>query len=342
MNDNGTDATILMPEGASTIATHVDALYYDIFWISLVSFVLIVGTMAYFALRFRRQTGVRSRPPGRHTGLQLLWVFGPLILLGYMFHQGFDTYMTMAIAPETSVNIRVRARSNFVWEFEHPNGAVETATVQVPVHQPVRMIMSSVGTTAQPPVLHSLLVPAFRVQRDIVPGMYTSLWFEATREGDQTLYCGEYCGIGHSTMRADLHVVSGEAYAAFLSGGAPCPDQYQEDWAWGEALFASNGCGACHNAEAGAPDTVGPNLANVFGTNQPLEDGTERMADAEYIASSLTDPAADIVRGFTSAAMPAFSSLSQRETRALTAYLGHISEGQEISSVECGAAAGEQ
>lgn len=339
--ENGYDATIQLPEGASTLAPHVDALYYDIYWISVVFFVAIVAAMVWFGWKFRRRKGVSSKPPGHHTALELFWTFSPLILLAYMFHQGFDGYMNMVIAPENSINIRVRAYK-WRWEFEQPNGMVE-GELRVPVHQPVRVIMGSVPNGPRPEdgaVLHSFFVPAFRIKRDVIPGMYTSMWFEATREGRFQIYCTEYCGTGHSRMLSSVEVMSQDAYDQYLERGPSCPDNFQEDWQWGEQLFASNGCPACHNVDASLGNSVGPNLANVAGTSQPLEGGEEHVADAEYLRESIMQPQAKIVRSFTSAAMPAFN-LPQSQLDALVAYLAHLSsEGGSIEvTPQCGAAA---
>ena len=49
-------------------------------------------------------------------------------------------------------------------------------------------------------VIHSFYVPAFRVKQDVLPGRYTSLWFEPTQVGRYHLFCAEYCGTNHSTM----------------------------------------------------------------------------------------------------------------------------------------------
>jgi len=331
-----------MPEGASTLAPHVDALYYDIFWMSVVFFVGIVGAMVWFAFRFRRRRGVKSKQPGHHVALEIFWTFTPLLLLGYMFHQGFEGFMMMATPPATSINVRVRA-SQWRWEFEQPNGQID-GELFVPEHRPVRMIMSSVPRSAAPSdgaVLHSFFVPAFRVKRDVVPGMYTSLWFEATRQGDYQIYCSEYCGEGHSRMLSTVHVLTQQAYDEYLSGGAACPDEFQEDWQWGQQLFTNNGCVACHAVEPGASPTVGPNLSGVAGTTQPLEGGGEAMADAEYLRRSLTNPSDDIVRGFTGAAMPPFN-MSQRSMDALVSYVAHLSPAAGSSmavSQHCGGAA---
>lgn len=352
MNEQGYDATVQMPEGASTLAPLVDSLYYDIYWISVFFFVAIVGAMVWFAWRFRRRKGVTSKPPGHHNALELFWTFSPLILLAYMFHQGFTGFMTMAIPPENAINIRARAYK-WRWEFEQPNGLLDSE-LRVPLGQPVRMIMSSVPNGPNPEdaaVLHSFFVPAFRVKRDVVPGMYTSLWFEATRvpgqEADDQgvianydIFCTEYCGTGHSRMLSHVLVMEREAYDSYLQDGPQCPPGIESDWEWGQQLFSSNGCTACHNVEASAGVLVGPNLANVAGTEQPLEGGASHLADIQYLRDSILHPQQDIVEGFTSAAMPPYN-IANRPLDALISYLAHLSSSGDSIEVDqhCGAAA---
>ena len=53
-------------------------------------------------------------------------------------------------------------------------------------------------------VIHSFFVPAFRVKADVLPGRYTSIWFEANKTGTFTLFCAEYCGAEHSLMDGQL------------------------------------------------------------------------------------------------------------------------------------------
>ena len=55
-------------------------------------------------------------------------------------------------------------------------------------------------------VIHSMFIPAFRVKRDVVPGRYAALWFNATRTGAFPLTCAEYCGTSHSDMKGTVFV----------------------------------------------------------------------------------------------------------------------------------------
>lgn len=357
MDEQGLDATIQMPEQASTLAPMVDSLYYDIYWISVAFFVAIVGAMVLFAWRFRRQKGVKSKPPGHHNALELFWTFSPLILLAYMFHEGFVGFMFMSVPPPNSINVRVEA-FQWGWRFQQPNGVVESE-LWVPQGRPVRLIMGSVprGTEAgQGAVLHSFFVPALRVKRDVVPGMYTSLWFEPTRLGVYDIFCTEYCGVGapaegatftdedlrangrptaaagHAGMLSRLHVVSPDEYEAHLREGLDIPPQYDRDFAaWGADLFTQNACNACHVTTAGAPSTVGPNLANVAGYPQPIQGGTPVVADIEYLRQSLREPQSQIVEGFGAASMPSFAALGELKIDALAAYIGSLSDqGQPV------------
>jgi cytochrome c oxidase subunit 2 len=352
------EATVQLPEQASTLAPLVDKVYYEIYWVSVVSFILIVGAMCLFAWRYRRRKGVASKPPGHHNALELFWTFSPLIVLAYFFHQGFDGFMYMSVPPPNSVNIRVTAYK-WRWVFEQPNGMQE-GELTVPANRPVRLIMGSApnppggrcndhdqcegglceaGVCQDAAVLHSFFVPAFRVKRDVVPGMFTSLWFEATREGDFQVYCTEYCGTGHSAMLSRAHVLSECEYDRYLAVGPQRPAEYTTDVEWGQSLFTNNGCPACHNIDAAQGAGVGPNLANVAGYPQPLEEGGSPVADTEYLRTSLREPQAQIVRGFTSAAMPSFAGLPQSQTNALIAYVASLSDRADTIQLE-GAEAG--
>jgi cytochrome c oxidase subunit 2 len=363
MEEQPLDATIQMPAQASTLAPMVDDLYYFIYWVSVVSFVLIVGAMVYFAWRFRRRKGVKSKPPGHHTALELLWTFSPLIVLAYMFHQGFQGFMFMSVPPPNSINVRVEAYQ-WGWRFFHPGAESSDNELTVPINRPVRLIMASMPKGPNPgegAVIHSFFVPALRVKRDVVPGMYSSLWFEATRLGTFDIFCTEYCGVGapaegavidpnslgtrdeqgrwrpsaaagHAGMLSRLRVVSQQDYDEYRRALDNIPSSYNNDYvAWGRDLFSANGCPACHVVAPGAPATVGPNLSNVAGYPQELTNGQSPVADLDYLRESIREPAAAIVAGYANAAMPSFAGLGEAKIDALAAYIASLSDrGQDV------------
>jgi cytochrome c oxidase subunit 2 len=332
-----TTPSFQLPAQLSTIAPEIDWLYDFISIISLIFFVGIVGAMVYFMVKYRRRPGVKSEPTGHHNTLELFWTFSPLILLFMMFHWGFQTYISASVAPDDSLNIRVRA-SQWIWNFEHPNGVSETGEVHVPAGRPVRMILSSDD------VLHSFFVPDFRVKRDAVPGMFTSLWFQAIIPNDENgepiqpndahilydsqVFCTEYCGTSHSAMLATLHVMTQTDYDAFLAVGPQCtggtgPDgacNETEMVAWGQQNFQRIGCTTCHHVDQGGLASPGPNLFGIAGTQVALEGGATATADAEYLEHSIREPQAQIVSGFTGVQMSHFR-LGDAQIRSLVAYI---------------------
>ncbi len=65
----------------------------------------------------------------------------------------------------------------WMWKFAYPSGAQSIAQLYVPAGRPVRLLMTSRD------VIHSFFVPEFRVKQDVIPGRYTTVWFEAVAPG---------------------------------------------------------------------------------------------------------------------------------------------------------------
>ena len=55
--------------------------------------------------------------------------------------------------------------------------------------------------------------------RSMLPGRYTSLWFQATKTGTYHIFCGQYWGASHAQMIGWVYVME-PSDAAWLSGGA--------------------------------------------------------------------------------------------------------------------------
>lgn len=310
-----TAPTIQLPMGNSTIAGQVDSMYYLIYWISVVFFVGIVGAMVVFLVKYRRRGNEKGAPTGHNTALEVFWTFSPLIILVFLFHQGFKGYLFGLRAPENAIEIRVRA-SQWKWEFEYPGGMRQNSELRVPVGTPIKLIMSSDD------VIHSFYVPEFRIKRDVVPGMYSTVWFEAINEGEYTIFCTEFCGTSHAAMLGTARVVSREAYDRFLAEGVG-PREGETPEQWGERLFSENACNSCHSRD-GAP-APGPTFKGLFGRTEQLEGGASVTVDENYLRESILQPQAKIVRGFSTVVMPTYAAtLRDRQLDALIAYIKTI------------------
>jgi cytochrome c oxidase subunit 2 len=172
-------------------------------------------------------------------------------------------------------------------------------------------------------VIHSFYIPAFRIRMDAIPGRYTHTWFEATKPGTYHLFCAEYCGTQHSGMIGSVVVMEPAEYQAWLSAGAGEIAAASPEAA-GAALFEGMGCATCHRQVTGA---LGPSLAGLVGSTVKLQDGSEVVADENYVRESIVNPRARIVAGFQPV-MPTFQGLlTEQQILQLIQYIRSLSKG---------------
>ena len=302
----------LFPEGASTIAGEVDALYFFLVGLSVVMSVLIATLVVTFAVKFRRrhadQVGAQV-----HGGLvlEIAWTVVPFLITLVIFFWGAKVYFVMASAPAETLNIYVVGKQ-WMWKVQHTTGQREINQLHVPVGRPVKLIMTSED------VIHNFSIPAMRVKADVIPGRFVQMWFEPTKPGTYRIFCAEYCGTDHSDMTGQVIVMEPNAYQTWLSGGAVEGSLAST----GEKLFAELACNTCHR-----PDSRGrgPVLDNLFGQPVQLHDGSVVTADESYLRESILQPAAKITAGFQPV-MPAFQGLvSEEQLLALIEYIKSLS-----------------
>ncbi len=308
-----------LPEAASTMAPKIDSLFTFVNVVSGILLVGVVAAMLWFMYRYRRQDPVERPSPVKESKLlEISWIVIPTILVLLVFNWGFKSFVAQKTIPDNAYEIRVQARS-WGWSFEYPNG-VTTDTLYVPADEPVKTTMSSQD------VIHSFYVPAFRVKQDVLPNRYTSVWFEATKEGTYDLFCTEYCGRNHSEMDAEVKVVSRARFDEWLeSAGTPDDIPLPE---LGEKLYTQQGCQGCHSLDGS--DMVGPTWKGLYGkTDHQMADGSTVTADANYLRESILQSGAKVVEGYQNV-MPSYASLSEREVTGLVEFIKEQSD-KEVS-----------
>ncbi|MGV8039441.1 MAG: cytochrome c oxidase subunit II [Thermoanaerobaculaceae bacterium] len=300
-----------MPPPASTTAGEVDALFHFILWLSAFFFALIVGLGVLFVVRFHRRRAATPEPSASHnTALELTWTIIPLILVVVIFGWGFKVFLDMNTVPADAYEVQVTGQK-WKWLFTYPSGHVDE-NLHVPINRPVRLVMTSED------VIHSFFVPAFRVKRDVVPGRYSKLWFEANRAGQFDIFCAEYCGSSHSDMIAKVIVHPEGEFEAWLEKEANVLSKLPPAEA-GERLYKIRGCAQCHSVDGAAG--IGPTLKGLFGEAVPLTGGGTAVADENYLRESILEPQATVVAGFQPV-MPTYKGrLSDAEITAIIAYI---------------------
>ena len=289
----------LFPEQASTIAPEVDHLLYYLLTVSVFFTLLIFGAIFYFAIRYRRRSD-QELPQVIHGGLtlEILWSVIPFGLTMVMFTWGASIFFTESRPPAGALQIYAVGKQ-WMWKLQHMEGQREINELHIPMGRPVRLTMTSED------VIHSFFVPAFRTKEDVVPGRYSTTWFQPTKPGKYHLFCAEYCGTRHSGMIGWVYVMEPRDYENWLSGGASSGSLADE----GGKLFESLACSNCHK-----PDGSGrcPTLVGLFGKTVQLSSGATVKADEAYIRESILQPTAKIVAGYQPL-MPTFQGLVTEE-----------------------------
>ncbi len=308
-----------LPEHASTFAWRTDALYLVLVTLSAIFTIPIVFLIIYFGVKYRRGSpAARERSHTKHS-LEWFLIGGLLFLVLPVFGWSANEYFNMFRPPAGTLDIYVVGRQ-WMWKFQHPGGQREINQLHVPIGRPVKLLMTSED------VIHSLYVPAFRVKHDVLPGRYTSLWFQATKTGTYHLFCAEYCGAEHSEMVGQVIVMEQADYQQWLTGGqaqAGGPQTPESMVEAGRLLFQQRGCASCHLADGAGP---GPSLDGVYGSQVQLDSGETVAADENYLRESILNPNAKIVARYEPI-MPAFAGqLNDEEVNQLVAYIRSLGQ----------------
>ena len=298
----------LFPTQASTVAGEVDAL--TIVWslISLVSGTIIVAAIIYFMLRYRRRSFDEVGGPELHAPMvEIVSMAIPFVVCMAMFVWGAKIFYDLERVPDDAVEYYAFGKQ-WMWKYQHPNGLREINDLTIPVDTPIKMTMTSED------VIHSFFVPAFRIKQDVLPGHYTTVWFEATKTGTYRQLCAEYCGSEHSLMGGKVHVLPKAEYERWLTEEQP---ERADPVSSGEQLFTSLSCTTCHTGDT----SRGPALHGLFGSEVQIADGETVTADESYIRESIVRPRTRIREGYA-ALMPTFEGqVNEEQLHDLVAYI---------------------
>ncbi len=296
------------PQAASVLGRQVDVLFLALLGVTGIVAVGVAVAIVAFTIRYRHGSKAdRRNPPSGVRWIEITWTATPLALFLVLFIWSSLLFAQFHRPPPQAMHIHVLAKQ-WMWRLEHENGRREIDELHVPVGQPVELVMTSQD------VIHSFFVPAFRVKQDVLPGRYTTLWFTATRAGRFDLFCAEYCGTQHATMRGDIVVMRPAQFAQWLASGPPQSDLA----ARGFELYRRLGCSGCHEPTS----TVhAPGLSGLFGETVHLSDGSTVSADEAYLRDSILLPNKQVVAGFDPV-MPSFQGqLDEDDLIALIAFI---------------------
>jgi cytochrome c oxidase subunit 2 len=180
--------------------------------------VLVTTVILYSVWQFRMRPGeeLKDGPPIHgNTRLEVFWTALPTALLLGLVSYSFVVLHENEKKPAREIQINVTAQQ-FAWSYQYPRSVTGGAPLSsydlyVPKDVSVEFNLRSKD------VIHAFWIPAFRIQEDVVPGITTHWRATADRLGSYPVVCNLLCGLGHSTMRSTVHVVSQQRFQAWLA-----------------------------------------------------------------------------------------------------------------------------
>ncbi len=298
----------LWPVWASAHALSVDQVILAFTLVTLALTVPIFIAITYFAYRYRAgRVADRTFTEERSVAIELSWMLIPFFLTLGFFFWAARLYDTSQHPPPGAMTIDAIGKQ-WMWKFQHPTGQAEINDLHVPVDTDVRINMISQD------VIHSLYVPALRIQFETLPNRYTQIWFHADRVGAYHLLCTEFCGTDHSVMGGTLSVLSEADYERWLAQSGSTGTVAEA----GGRLFSAYGCSGCHGTGA---QVRAPSLAGLYMRPVPMQEGGTVTADDAYLRDKILYPDHHLIAGYEQK-MPTYADrLSESDLLQMVAYI---------------------
>ncbi|MGH2349077.1 MAG: cytochrome c oxidase subunit II [bacterium] len=221
-----------LPPVASQQGIDVDRLFTITLIVTGIAFIIVHLALGIFAWRYadRGQPSQRAFYWHDNRTLELTWTLVPAAVLVTLISMGAVVWTRVHSAPPADAMVVDVRAVQFGWMFRYPGpdgqfgragtehvkpdtnpfgvdpadpaGAddIVTRELHIVLREPVQVRMTSHD------VIHSFFLPNFRVKQDVVPGMFTTVWFVPTASGKFEIACAELCGVGHYIMRNTVTV----------------------------------------------------------------------------------------------------------------------------------------
>jgi cytochrome c oxidase subunit II len=209
-------------EGISPQSQDVHQLYTVIMVLAAPVFLAVEAALIWCVVRYRKRDETPApQTVGRGRSLGIFFAI-PAVIVAVLFPFGEATLRQLQTEPTPLVKIQVEG-FQWEWTFLYLNEGIfvsgttasdtapqQPAQMYLPVDQTVEIDLTSRD------VIHSFFVPDLLFKRDAIPGRTTSFTFTPTELGVFHAQCAEFCGLWHSRMTFDVHVVSPADYQAWI------------------------------------------------------------------------------------------------------------------------------
>jgi cytochrome c oxidase subunit 2 len=222
---------IRLQDSATPVMDDITHFHTFVMYIISAITILVLALLVIVVVKFNARANPTPSKTTHHTLLEVAWTLLPVLILLAIAVPSFKLLFLQLNTPPADITVKATGKQWF-WSYAYPdNGkfefdslmvqekdlkpgqprllAVDNAMV-VPVNKTIRV------QTTGADVIHSFAVPAFGIKIDAVPGRLNETWFKATKEGIYYGQCSELCGKDHAFMPIEVHVVSEQAFTAWV------------------------------------------------------------------------------------------------------------------------------
>ncbi len=210
-----------------------DIVWFHTYLLYLIAAIalFVLALLVIVIIRFNARANPIPSRTTHNTTIEVLWTVVPVLILVTVAVPSFRLLFYELKVPPADLTVKVTGKQWF-WSYAYPDQKFEFDSIMlqdkdrkpnqprllsvdnemvVPVNKVVRVQV--IGAD----VIYSFSVPSFGIKIDAVPGRLNETWFKAEREGMYYGQCSQLCGRDHAFMPIAVHVVSEQAYSAWLA-----------------------------------------------------------------------------------------------------------------------------
>jgi cytochrome c oxidase subunit 2 len=188
-----------------------------VYWpIAIAVFAIVVILLGVVVIRFRHRPGRAVSRRSEATRAELAYVLALAVVVGVLLSVTYPAESRIDRLAATPGLRIVATASDWNWRFDYPQqGVAEVGRPPAPTDLVVPVDATIEFDLRSTDVIHAFYIPERDFQRQALPGITNRFDLVFTRLGTLGGVCNEFCGLGHTEMRFQVHVLSGPAFAAW-------------------------------------------------------------------------------------------------------------------------------
>tara|TARA_Y100000590_G_scaffold470450_1_gene665108 strand:+ start:2596 stop:3471 length:876 start_codon:yes stop_codon:yes gene_type:complete len=206
---------------------------YFLFPVILAITIFVTGLLIYVMIKFNAKNNPKPSNTSHNSIIEVVWTVVPVIILVAIAIPSFRILYTQQEIP-VNADLTIKATGyQWYWGYEYPDdnaiyfdslpleeeelteGKLRLLSVDNPLVVPAGKVVRVQVTSGD--VIHNWAVPSFGIKMDAIPGRLNETWFKVDKPGIYYGMCSELCGIRHSFMPIEVHVLGQEDYDKWMN-----------------------------------------------------------------------------------------------------------------------------